>query len=297
MLNVPLPSLTALKAFEAVGRLGSVRAAGDELAVSHTVISRHLRHLQESLGIALMVPCGRNLVLTDEGRSYHQDVCKSFAILKRATASARALRPAKLSIWCTPGIVSCRLLSHLPKLTAAPRNWDVNLQPTLSRPNLLDGEADAAIIYADEPGSDSRLKVEDLVRPRVFPVASPAFLQRASMPETLNRLAASVLLHEESTAQWEQWLMLAGLSVKPALGGQRLWHAHLAIDAARLGQGIALANELLVEDELRSGALVEIMTTEVFMGSYQLVTCADRWNEPAIAVLRHWLGEALRRPE
>lgn len=90
---------------------------------------------------------------------------------------------------------------------------------------------------------------------------------------------------------------MAGLSGKPTLGGQRLWHAHLAIDAARLGQGIALANELLVEDELRSGALVEIMTTEVFMGSYQLVTRDDRWNEPAIAVLRHWLGEALKRPE
>jgi molybdenum-dependent DNA-binding transcriptional regulator ModE len=93
---VQLPSLTALKAFEAVGRLGSVRAAGDELAVSHTVISRHLRHLQESLDIALMVPRGRALVLTDEGRSYHQEVCKAFAILKRATSLARVLRPAHL---------------------------------------------------------------------------------------------------------------------------------------------------------------------------------------------------------
>ncbi|CAH1649969.1 Putative transcriptional regulatory protein, LysR family [Hyphomicrobiales bacterium] len=297
MLNVPLPSLTALKAFEAVGRLGSVRAAGDELAVSHTVISRHLRHLQESLDITLMVPRGRNLVLTDEGRSYHQEVCKAFAILKRATSAARARRPTKLSIWCTPGIVSRRLLSHLPKLTASPRNWDVNLQPTLAQPNLLDGEADAAIIYADITETDARLRVEDLVRPRVFPVASPSFLEQFLAPETLERLAVSVLLHEESTLQWERWLSLAGLSGKHSLGGQRLWHAHLAIEAARLGQGIALANELLVEDELRSGALVEIMTTKVFMGSYQLVTCADRWNEPAIAVLRQWLQETLKRPE
>lgn len=292
---VQLPSLTALKAFEAVGRLGSVRAAGDELAVSHTVVSKHLRHLQESLNIVLMAQHGRNLVLTEEGRSYHQEVGKAFAILKRATSAARARRPAKLSIWCTPGIVSRRLLSYLPKLTAAPRNWDVNLQPTLARPNLVDGEADAAIIYTDETGSDERLQVEDLVRPRVFPVASQSFLKRLPALETLDRLAVSVLLHEESTTQWEQWFSLAGLPGRPSLGGQRLWHAHLAIEAARLGQGIALANELLVEDELRSGALVEIMATDVFMGSYQLVTREDRWDEPAIAVLRDWLREALVR--
>jgi LysR family glycine cleavage system transcriptional activator len=294
MSSERLPSLNALRAFEAVGRLGSVRAAGDELGVSHTVISRHVRHLQESLGLVLLAQQGRNLALTETGRRYHRDVGNAFNILKRATRAARDRRPPKLTLWCAPGIVSRRLLAHLPELTAPPRGWDVDLQPTLAMPNLVDGEADAAVLYGDDVEVDPRLKVEELVRPRVFPVASPSFLARHRMPATLDELAASTLLHEESTAQWQQWLALAGYDGKLVLGGQRLWHAQLALDAARLGQGIAIANEVLIADELASGTLVEIMATHVVIGAYRLTALRERWDEPAITVLRDWLREALK---
>jgi DNA-binding transcriptional LysR family regulator len=77
------------------------------------------------------------------------------------------------------------------------------------------------------------------------------------------------------------------------LRGQRLWHAHLAIEAARLGQGVALANDVLVEDDLRSGALVEVIPSAVYMETYQLVALKERWDDPAIAALRDWLKELL----
>ncbi len=289
----PLPSPVSLRAFEALGRLGSVRAAGDELAVSHTVISKHLRHLQETLGVVLMAQQGRRLVLTEDGRRYHQDIASAFAQMRRATRALRAKRPSKLNIWCTPGIVGNRLLSRLPELTGPPRDWDINLQPTLARPDLAGGEADALITYAEGQERDERIQVEELVRPRVFPVASPAFLAgRAQM--SIEDIAHSALIHEESTEQWANWLALAGLREIPSLHGQQLWHAHIAIEGARLGQGIAIANDKLVEDELRSGALVEVGSSNIYMGSYRLLALRKRWTEPTISVLRQWLREAFR---
>ncbi|WP_163893179.1 helix-turn-helix domain-containing protein, partial [Proteus mirabilis] len=66
-----LPSLNALRAFEAVGRTGSIKAASDELAVSPTVVSRHIRNLQLDLNVALVEAHGRGLLLTAAGEAFH----------------------------------------------------------------------------------------------------------------------------------------------------------------------------------------------------------------------------------
>jgi len=289
-----LPSLIALRAFEAVGRKGSVRAAGDELAVSHTVVSRHLQNLQRSLGVALIRAEGRGIALTNAGRLLHDEITQAFDIIARATTLVRPAARPTLNIWCIPGLANRRLLLRLPELTGPPRNWDINLQPTLSHPDLDHGEADAEIIYTDAvDGSRGTLIAEELARPRVFPVASPAYLARCRTISSVQELAQAALIHEDSTEQWERWFQLAGDAAPVVLRGQRLWHAHLAIEAARFGQGIALANEVLVEDDLRGGALVEVIPSSIYMGSYQLVALKERWDEPAIAALRGWLKQAL----
>jgi LysR family transcriptional regulator, glycine cleavage system transcriptional activator len=293
MTRLRLPPLIALRAFEAVGRTGSVRAAGDELAVSHTVVSRHLQNLQRSLGVTLVRSEGRGVTLTEAGLTFHAQISPAFDIIARATLSVRPAARPTLNIWCIPGIANRLLLSRLPELTGPPRNWDVNLQPTLSHPDLARGEADAEIVYAEMIDSRGALMAEALVRPRVFPVASPAYLARYPAIAGLADLSKIALIHEESTEQWERWFELAGVSDLPPLRGQRLWHAHLAIEAARLGQGVALANDVLVADDLRSGALVEVIPSSVHMETYQLVTLRERWDDPAIVALRDWLKRVL----
>jgi LysR family glycine cleavage system transcriptional activator len=293
MTRPRLPSLIALRAFEAVGRKGSVRAAGEELAVSHTVVSRHLQNLQRGLGVVLVRAEGRGLALTDLGRLFHAEVTQAFDIIARATTLIRPAARPTLNIWCIPGLANRRLLARLPELTGPPRNWDINLQPTLAHPDLPRGEADAEIVYAEAIETRGAVLAEELVRPRVFPVASPAYLARFPGITTLSGLAKASLIHEESTAQWERWFELAGLDQPGTLRGQRLWHAHLAIEAARIGQGVALANVVLVAEDVRSGALVEVTPSTIYMGAYQLVALKERWNEPAIAALRGWLKKVL----
>jgi len=293
MTRPRLPSLIALRAFESVGRTGSVRAAGDELAVSHTVVSRHLQNLQRSLGVALVRAEGRGIALTGAGQTFHAQITQAFDIISRAVAMIRPAARPTLNVWCGPGVASHRLLSRLPELTGPPRGWEINLQPTLSRPDLLRGEADAEIVYAEAVDTDGALMAESLVRPRVFPVASPAYLARHPAITDLAELANASLIHDESTEQWKRWFALAGHTVPEPLHGQRLWHAHLAIEAARYGQGVALANEVLVGDDLRNGALVEVIPSAVYLESYQLVAPRERWDDPAIVALRLWLKKVL----
>jgi LysR family transcriptional regulator, glycine cleavage system transcriptional activator len=99
------------------------------------------------------------------------------------------------------------------------------------------------------------------------------------------------LIHEESTEQWDRWLDLAGVAAPPPLRGTRLWHAHLAIEAARLGQGVAIANDLLAEEDLTTGTLVEVVPSSVRFGGYHFVAIASRWTDPAMVTLRGWLRE------
>jgi Transcriptional regulator len=288
-----LPSLTALRAFEAVGRLGSVRAAGEELAISPTVVSRHLQNLQQELGVTLLEHRGRGLVLTQVGETYHRQIRRAFDLMRQATQEARPAFRKSLTIWCIPGLASVRLLSRLPELEARLDEWTITLQPTLSRPDFARREADAEIVYLDEAPRSKDLHVELLARPRVFPVVSPTLLARYARAEAPADLLQMPLIHEESTLQWERWLREAGMTQVPYLQGPRLWHAHLAIEAARLGQGVAIANALLVEEDLRAGRLVEVVASSVYLGAYYLVAPVGGWQEQPIQMLRDWLTRML----
>ena len=131
-----LPPLIALRAFEAVGRLGSVRAAGEELAVSHTVVSRHVRNLEQRLGARLLRPAGRGLALTPEGQRYLAQIAQALDLIERATAELAAPRRRTLAIWCAPGVASRRVLPLLPELEALLPEHEITLLPTLARPDF-----------------------------------------------------------------------------------------------------------------------------------------------------------------
>ncbi|WP_112662954.1 LysR substrate-binding domain-containing protein [Microvirga flavescens] len=292
-----LPPLIALRAFDAVGRAGSLRAASEELAVSHTVISRHIHNLEARLGLTLFRPQGRGLVLTEEGARYHAQIRQAFDQIARATAELKRGQRRSLEIWCIPGLATLRLMPRLSDLETVLPECEIILRPTLTRPQLLRGEADVEIAYLEDDHIADGLRAEILARPRVFPVASPAFLARhhidSSNVEEALRLP---LVHEESTSQWHVWLRRAGLRDVPNLHGPHLWHAHLTIEAARLGQGVAIANEVLVADDLAAGRLVEIGATDIELGAYYVIASKARWDDPDVVKLRGWFKEVMNLP-
>jgi len=297
----PLPAFSTLRAFEAVGRLSGIRRAAQHLQLDHAVVSRHLRSLEDWAGVPLITRMNGHAVLTDEGCRYHARI--TAALGEILDASAELLRrnsSRRLSIWCIPGFASQWLASRLSEFQRAHPEFELELRPTDRCPDFARYEADVDIRYipGDEPISAVNVcggvRRFQIARPPVIAVASPgcaALLPRIQKPaELLN----APLLHEESSEQWRSWFTANGVSVEGPLPGPRLWHAHLTVEAARRGQGVALANPFLLGNDLASGRLVGVLSEgtesqQVALGSYSFAARADRWQSAAVICFRRWL--------
>lgn len=284
-----LPPLSALRAFEASARLGSHRRASEELRVDHTVISKHIRKLEAELGTRLLDVTPSGTRLTTTGQAYYRDIVAALGMIAAATERVRrGPEYPSLHVACSPGFAVRWLAPRISSFIEAHPGLELSLRPTTRAPDLARGDADVDVRYSARGGANDHQQV--LVRPRVFPVASPAWLERHGPIASVSDLAQAALIHEETHEYWKRWLEYAGLSVTHALHGPRYWSAALALDAARMGQGVALANECLVADELRSGTLVEVLATDIVIDPYALYAHERRWREPLIVEFRAWLA-------
>jgi len=285
----PLPNLVAARAFETFARMGSVRAAADDLAISHTVVSRHIQNLEYAIGKKLVRKSGRGLLLTPEGQRFSIQLRRAFEIISKATAEIARENNGPLHVCCMAGFASRCLLTRLPELEAELGGRNVILEPTTRASEFQSGEIDADIFYLDNPSLPVELCCEVISRPRILALASPTFKGRYPRVKAAADLLSLPLIHERSTHQWEEWFERAGVSESLKLSGPRLWHAHLTIEAVKLSQGVALVSELLVQKELATGDLVEMVEVDVRLGAYYFIAPLVRWNDPSIACLRKWL--------
>jgi LysR family transcriptional regulator, glycine cleavage system transcriptional activator len=100
-----LPSLMALRAFEAAGRHESFSRAAEELLLTQSAISRHIRHLEEDLGTRLFWRKGRQVGLTDDGKALHLMAGRAFAQLTEGIAALRR-RNGPLTISMLPSVAA-----------------------------------------------------------------------------------------------------------------------------------------------------------------------------------------------
>lgn len=295
-LTPRLPPLLMLRAFEATGRTGSMRKAADDLGVSHTVVSRHVRNLEFWMGRKLLTAGPRGVVLTAEGQILLISVTKAF---RQIASTVSELRPAQagasLRIWCIPGLATRWLTPRLAIIEDILRGTDVVLRSTHALPDFANDEADLAIGFGDLEGLPATGL--PLLRPRMFPMASPQWLSAHGALKSLIDLPNWPLIHEESHRQWAEWFEAAGLGAGQRLNGPRLWDASLGLDAARAGQGIALGSRILAADDLANGRLVELFDTNVRLGGYYVVVSPQRRGYPAIEQLIAWIGTELERIE
>lgn len=298
-----IPPLAALRAFEAVGRLGGIRKAAVSLELDHSVISRHLRQLEDWVGAALFQRHRGQVHLTDVGARYHGRISAALAEISLATAEIRNPQDQKkVLVWCVPGFATQWVLDRLAIFERTRPDYSVELRPTEIKANLLAYEADVDIrFYLDEwppdPGGRG-LQYVELVRPPIMVVASPQLAARLD-GITAAELVDAPLLHEEHDQQWRAWLSLNNVTNLPEkIAGPLLWHAHLAIAAARSSRGLALASTYLVDDDLKSGGLVELKipdARQVVIGAYAYVTRADRWSADGVLQFRRFLQAEVNR--
>ena len=113
MKTAQLPSLNAIRAFEAASRHLNFRLAAEELGVTQGAVAQHVRGLEDSLGVRLFDRLPRTLALTEQGRAYAGTVRRAFELIVEATASVRP-QPLRLQISVTPTFAAKWLLPRLP---------------------------------------------------------------------------------------------------------------------------------------------------------------------------------------
>jgi len=293
--NRAMPPFAALRAFEAFGRCGGVRRAAQALGLDHAVVSRHLRALEAWTGAKLIDRRPGVQQLTEDGERYYQRLRAAMAEINDATAEImRREDERRLSIWCIPGLATEWLTGRLWEFQRLNPDLDIEFHPTDSPPDFSRYEADVDIRYTMDTASPPAEGVRrlEIARPPVFAVASPECLASLPAIDSPADLLSAPLLHEENFDYWKAWFGVNGVEVSEALKGPRLWHAHLTVEAARRGQGVALANAFLLRDDLASGRLVNVMGDRhlpVVLGAYTFAGRTDRWKMTAIDRLRRWL--------
>ncbi|WP_448950999.1 LysR substrate-binding domain-containing protein [Labrys neptuniae] len=288
-----LPPLSMLRAFEAVGRFASMRKAGEALGVSHTVVSRHVRHLEAWFDRSLVVSGPRGITLTAAGNRLYEVTAAAFGEIADVTAELRPTRRLRgqLRLWCAPGLAARWLTPRLDALQAVLRDTIIVVRATPDLPDFGRDDADAAVIFSEGTPA-APVKAELLERARIFPVASPAWLATQAPITTIADLAGRKLIHEDNANQWQRFLRIAGHRAA-SLKGPRLWYASSTHDAALAGQGVALSTRLQADGDIAAGRLVELLDTDVSLGSYWLIAPETRWRHHTISNLLKWLRQEI----
>ncbi|MGP9567082.1 LysR family transcriptional regulator [Halomonas sp. AOP5-B2-8] len=255
-----MPPLSALRAFEATARLGSVTAAAEELSVTHGAVSRQLKSLDEHFGVSLFVKAGRGIVLTQHGERLQSGVGEAFSRLRDSCAALKnEVEQQPFTLACPGSLLARWLIPRLDRLHEALPH--LKLQVVVSETEQPGKQANASATLAfSTPPWPADIQIIELMAEHICAVASPELAAQldAKRPETL---FSTKLLYTASRPQaWPQWANAHGLELaqlEQALSkGQGFDHLYYLMEAAVAGLGIAIAPRLLVEDDLRSGRLV-----------------------------------------
>ena len=277
-------SLNTLRAFEAAARHLNLTRAGDELCVTQAAVSHQVKTLEDQLGRTLFRRTARGLVLTDEGATLAPTVADSFARLERALDAVRLGGPQEV---LTVGVVGTFavgfLLPRLADFRAQHPHIDLRLLSNNNKVDLASENLDFAIRFGD--GAWRSVEAQHLTNAPMSPLCSPAAAKLLHHPDDLSKFA---LLRSYRPDDWATWLNAAG--AKQVIARGTVFDASSTmIQAALLGQGVALAPPCMFSRELEQGRLVQPFALEVDVGSYWLGRLSSKQQTPAMIAFRTWL--------
>ena len=290
-----LPPLNGLKAFEAAARLSSVTAAAEELCVTHSSVSQHIKQLESYFGIKLFDRRGRGLEPTPSARAYAEDLRTSFDRI--AVSTDRLTRSGDrraLSINTTPSFAMRWLI---PKATEfQSKNPNVALVTSTSNTDAISHlDTPQDFIIRREPMKRVEYDCFRLLNDLMTPVASSSFLKKAKPKEPADLLNLELLHMRSRPDAWNRWFVVSGVSTIGTVGGLYFDHFFLSLEAAINGQGIAIVPKVLVEDDLESGRLVAPFPKHTLDGpGFHLLYRRDVVEDRAGQLFFEWLLDTAR---
>ncbi|TCR63706.1 LysR substrate-binding domain-containing protein [Bosea sp. BK604] len=284
-----LPSLNALRAFEAAARCESFTKAAEELGVTAGAVTQQIRQLEAWLGIRLFDRLAQGVALTPAARAALPRLSRSFDMLAHSVQDLRAAHENRaLAIAALPCIAQLWLSPRLPALQQAFPGLLVSITAMEQPPDLKREPYDLALFYLEDAPTTAQALDPDAI----LPVCAPAIARRL---ENTADLANETLLHDAVWRDdWARWLASAGApkTIDPH-GGPAFSLYALALDAALAGAGVLMGRMSLIGPHLEAGRLAAPFEYRLTMPDrLTLLAPPDGPSHPRVAAVMEWLGSS-----
>jgi len=253
------PPLNALRAFEAVARTGSFRAAAEALFVTQPAISHQVKHLEEWLGVPLFDRSGRVPKLLPRGVDLARDLASAFDGIEAACRRARpSSSDGAVVVAAIPSVAICWLIPRLPDFRAQHPEVQLRVIYAHHGHDIDYAATDLAFTFSDTSPDIVGTASEPFLSGLSVPVAHPSLVPTRPERLTLDWLLAAGLLHDNDRSGWQAWLRRAGEPAPNRLPGAVFEDFNLLRAAALSGQGVALCSLAMIQSDLVEGRLVQL---------------------------------------
>lgn len=286
-----LPSLTALRAFDAAARHMSFALAAAELNVTPAALSYQIKALEADLGQPLFVRLNRAVELTAAGRALAPGTSDAFSALTTAWRNTQRLHDdGVLTVTAGPAFTSKWLAPRMYAFAQDHPEIDLRFVATLRMVDFDRDEVDVAIRFGT--GNDTGVYSRELIREWMTPMMTP---ELALQFQDAKSLATATLIHDDSIsffkspADWRAWSKAADVPLDTS-HGPRFSQADHALDAAQAGAGVVLGRVSLATRALDQGRLVAPFSIGVVAESqFRFICPMGTEKRPHVAAFEAWV--------
>lgn len=279
-----LPSLSALRAFDATARAGSFAEAGRALNVTHAAVTQAVRGLEAELGVQLVRRNGRTVGLTDAGTRLAQSLGEGFGMIAAGIEELRRAEARRvIRVATTTFIAETHIMPRLPDFWARHPGIDVAMSPSPALADFARDGFDMAVRaladgWAARPGEEIR----PLCRSQVLAVCSPGLAATGLTPQDMPWIVGA-----DSSWELDQ---VARTGLDPSrMKRVELGSPHLEMSACRQGLGAGTATEIICRDDLAAGRLV-VLPLEGLPSVTYAVVLPDGPKRAAVESFARWLS-------
>ncbi|MDO5703547.1 MAG: LysR substrate-binding domain-containing protein [Paracoccus sp. (in: a-proteobacteria)] len=281
-----LPSLNALRAFEAVVRTGSFRAAAESLFVTQSAVSHQIKQLEEWFGTPLFAREGNRTQPLPHAKELARALSLSFAEMKSACHRVRNHKISQpLEVAAIPSVAVCWLIPRLARFRTLHPDIDIRIIYAIHGRDVTFRDADFAFVFSRGRPTVPDMEVKPFLPGDSVPVCSPLLAIRRAPGDPAQTIPALGLLHDTDLSGWQAWLTLAGAADCQTPPGPVFEDFNLLRAAVLSGQGVALCPMSMIRPDLEAGHLVCLSELTVISewGYFLLQKPAAEQNEKSRA--------------
>ena len=287
-----LPPLRAIEAFVRIVRLGSARAAADELGLSPSALSRRVAALEDFIGKRLFTRQHQAMKLTDDGTAFYEAVSPKFDELAAAVeGQIEDSKVMRLHLGILPLFGSQRLFPRLPELRKQHPRLHIDFDTSPHLEQRVGDTLDAAIILAKKP--DPAFHAVRLDHNRVYAFTSRALAEEIGQnPDAAALSRQTFLIHTELPASFTAWKKALGMEDLEPAAIDHYDSGQLILEAAANGLGIAIMHDDHF-NRSHDARLAKVFDIEVESPySYWFVCRPHALEVRAVRIFHDWLVKA-----